>query len=232
MATRKAVRSKPKTSTRVNPALEAALTELRENDRLQAERLAALSGTVATLADTVRAQGIEFREEMKSQREEMRSQREGMSSFREEMKSQREEMSSFREEMRFLGVRFEQLQSQVATMLEGMLAGFARLDAKIDAVEARLLERIGVLEEVVRQNSADIRQNSADIRQNSADIRQNSDDIRQNAADIRRLDQRIDSLQEEVARLRHDFEHRKEHERFDVLERRVAALEARLGMPS
>jgi len=103
-------------------------------------------------------------------------------------------------------------------VLEAVTGFERRLDAKIDATEARLSERISVLEEVVRQNSRD-------ILKNSEDIRKNSDDIRKNSADIR-------ALRDEVAGLRHDFDHRQELGRIDVLESRVSAIESRLAIPS
>ena len=89
-------------------------------------------------------------------------------------------------------------------VLEAVTGFERRLDAKIDATEARLSDRISVLEEVVRQNSRDILKNSADIR----------------------------ALRDEVAGLRHDFEHRQELGRIDVLESRVSAIESRLAIPS
>src|ERR1700722_16766318 len=116
------------------------------------------------------------------------------------------------------GVLLEQLGSRMNMVLEAVTGFERRLDAKIDATEARLSERISVLEEVVRQNSRD-------ILKNSEDIRKNSDDIRKNSADIR-------ALRDEVAGLRHDFDHRQELGRIDVLESRVSAIESRLAIPS
>jgi methyl-accepting chemotaxis protein len=124
---------------------------------------------------------------------------------------------------RAVGVMFEQIQSQMNVVLEAVTSGLTRLENKIDGVEARLSERISVLEQVVRQNSLDIRKNSEDIRKNSEDIRKNSEDIRKNSDEIR-------ELREEVARLRHDFEHRAELTRIADLEGRVAAIERRLGV--
>ena len=42
----------------------------------------------------------------------------------------------------------------------------------------------------------------------------------------------IRSLRDEVAGLRHDFDHRQELGRVDALEVRVSAIESRLGVPS
>ena len=123
------------------------------------------------------------------------------------------------------GVLLEQLGSQMNMVLEAVTGFERRLDAKIDATEARLSERISILEQVVRQNSRDIQKNSADIQKNSADIQKNSADIQKNSADIR-------ALRDEVAGLRHDFDHRQELGRIDLLESRVTAIESRLAVPS
>ena len=109
------------------------------------------------------------------------------------------------------GVLLEQLGSQMNVVLEAVTGFERRLDAKIDASEARLSDRISVLEEVVRQNSRDIQKNSEDSRRHSAEIR---------------------SRRDEVAGLRHDFDHRQELGRVDALEVRVSAIESRLGVLS
>ena len=116
------------------------------------------------------------------------------------------------------GVLLEQLGSQMNVVLEAVTGFERRLDAKIDASEARLSDRISVLEEVVRQNSRDIQKNSEAIQKNSEDIRRHSAEIR--------------SLRDEVAGLRHDFDHRQELGRVDALEVRVSAIESRLGVVS
>jgi len=96
----------------------------------------------------------------------------------------------------------ERIESQMSAVVEAVTTSTQRLDAKIDAMGAQLSERISVLEQVVRQNSVDIRKNSEEIV----------------------------ALRNEVARLRHDFDHREERGRVDALEARVAALETRLGV--
>jgi hypothetical protein len=106
------------------------------------------------------------------------------------------------ESVRAQGVMLEQLGSRMELVLEAVTGSEKRLDAKIDALEARLSERISVLEQVVRRNSEDNRKSSEDIR----------------------------ALREELARLRYDFNHREERGRMDALEARVAALESRLGV--
>jgi predicted RNase H-like nuclease (RuvC/YqgF family) len=47
---------------------------------------------------------------------------------------------------------------------------------------------------------------------------------------VRAHSERISGLENEVARLRHDFDHREERGRMEALELRVAALETRLGV--
>lgn len=130
------------------------------------------------------------------------------------------------------GVLLEQLGSQMNMVLEAVTGFEQRLDARIDATEARLSDRISVLEEVVRQNSRDIQKNSEDIRKNSDDIRKNSDDIQKNSKDIQKNSDDIRALRDEVAGLRHDFDHRQELGRVGALEARVSAIESRLAIPS
>lgn len=91
-------------------------------------------------------------------------------------------------------VVLEQIHSQMNVVVEAVTGMEERFMRELAAAEARLSERISVLEQVVRQNSDDIR-----------------------------------DLREELARLRHDFDHRSELDRLESLEDRVAALEARLG---
>ena len=106
------------------------------------------------------------------------------------------------ETVRGFGVVLERIEAQMGMVLEAVTSSSQRLDAKIDAPEARLSQRISDLEQVLRRNSEDIRQNSGDIR----------------------------DLRDELARLRHDFDHREERGRMDALEARVTALEVRLGV--
>jgi predicted RNase H-like nuclease (RuvC/YqgF family) len=47
---------------------------------------------------------------------------------------------------------------------------------------------------------------------------------------VRQSSREVRDLRDEVARLRHDFDHCEERGRMDALEARVAALESRLGV--
>jgi predicted RNase H-like nuclease (RuvC/YqgF family) len=112
--------------------------------------------------------------------------------------------------IRGFGVVLERIESQMTAVLEAVTSSSERLDARIDLLEARLSQRISALEDVVRQHSQRISALEDVVRQHS---------------------ERISSLENEVARLRHDFDHREERGRMEALEVRVAALEARLGLP-
>jgi hypothetical protein len=108
------------------------------------------------------------------------------------------------EQMRALGVVMEDMRSQMALVVEVATSTKTELCAEMREMKTELSERILVLEAVVRQNSADIRQNSADII----------------------------NLREQVAGLRHDFDHRAELGRFSSLETRVSVIESHLGIPA
>jgi hypothetical protein len=121
----------------------------------------------------------------------------------------RKATGSVAESIRAFGVVLERVESQMSAVLEAVATTRHELQTQINASEARLSERISVLEQVVRQNSEDIRKNSEDIVA---------------------LRGEVSDLRAEVARLRHDFDHREERGRMDALEARVAALETRLGV--
>jgi archaellum component FlaC len=120
--------------------------------------------------------------------------------------------------LRARDVLLEHIESQMQVVVEAVSGIRERLDTKLNELEARLSQRIEILEQVVRQNSEDIRKNSEDIRKNSEDIRKNSEDI--------------EALRAEVAQLRRDFEHRAERARMDSIEARVTRIEEKLGMAS
>jgi chromosome segregation ATPase len=125
--------------------------------------------------------------------------------------------------IRAIGVVLEQLQSQMTTVLEAVTGSTRSLRADMAGLEARLGERIAVLEQVVRQNSADI----ATLKQDVAALKQDVAGLKNDVADLKK---EVADLRHEVARLRHDFDHREERGRMDALELRVASLEARLGV--
>jgi predicted nucleic acid-binding Zn-ribbon protein len=105
----------------------------------------------------------------------------------------------------------EQLGSQMTLVLEAVTSSKTELEASIRALDARLSQRITVLEEAVRQLAADLRATREDLAE-----------VRQEVAELR----------EEVAGLRRDFDQREERGRLSALEVRVAAIEARLGIGS
>jgi len=136
------------------------------------------------------------------------------------------------EQIRALGVVMEDMRSQMALVVEATTSTRTELRAEMRDMRAELSERISVLESVVRQNSVDIQKNSVDIQKNSADIQKNSADIQQNTTDIRQNSADILALREQVAGLRHDFDHRTELGRVSSLETRVSMIESRLGIPA
>jgi hypothetical protein len=119
--------------------------------------------------------------------------------------------------IRGFGVVLERIESQMAAVLEAVTSSSDRLDTRIDTLEARLSRRISALEDVVRQHSERVSALEQVVREHSKRIGG--------------LENEVVSLKNEVARLRHDFDHREERGRMEALEVRVAALEARLGLP-
>ncbi len=62
-----------------------------------------------------------------------------------------------------LGVQFEQLRSEFRVVIEGQVTLRRELRQDIADLRTDLSRRISLLEEVVRQNSADIRRNREDM---------------------------------------------------------------------
>jgi hypothetical protein len=103
--------------------------------------------------------------------------------------------------LRAHGVVLEDIRSRMEMVVEAVTVTRTELKADLHALDSRLSERISILEDAVRENSRDIRKNSEDIC----------------------------TLREQVAGLRHDFDHREEIGRLTGLEARVAAIETRLA---
>lgn len=101
-----------------------------------------------------------------------------------------------------MAVMMEELRSQYAAILEGVHGSEQRLLRSMD-------ERFNAVE--LRLTALEIA-----VKQNSADIRKNSEDIARLQAEVRRLDVTLQGKIDQSA--------------LDSLERRVAAIESRLGM--
>ena len=111
-----------------------------------------------------------------------------------------------RGEIRGVGAKVEQLESVVRGLAEGLVATREQLERRIDSVDERLSGRIGVVEEVVRQNSTDIRRMSALIQVESGDVAELKRDVRE--------------MRDQLAR----------REKLDELETRVGEVERRVGI--
>ncbi len=94
--------------------------------------------------------------------------------LRDELKqvetSLRGEIGSLREDVHFLGVRFEQLDSKVTAIGEGLIGFREHFTEEIRKLREELSGRISLLEEVVRGSSADVRKGSADIQALQAEV--------------------------------------------------------------
>ena len=115
-----------------------------------------------------------------------------------------------------LAVLVEEVRQQNHAILEGIRSSEARILRVMDERFQAFERRLAALEAAVRQNSEEIRKNSEDIRKNSEDIRKNSEDIARLQAEVRRLDTTLQGKIDQSA--------------LDSLERRVSAIEARLGI--
>jgi hypothetical protein len=155
---------------------------------------------IASLRGEMGALGTELRGEMGTLGTELRGEISTLGTeLRDEMVTLRTEL---RDEIRGVGVMVERIDSNVRALAEALVSTRDELKRDISELDARLSERIGIIESVVRQNSVEIQKNSTDLR----------------------------ALTAEVARLRHDFEHRPERAQLASLEERVTALELRAGI--
>ena len=76
-----------------------------------------------------------------------------------------------KQEIRFLGARFENLESTVKAFGEGLLGLREHVTEEIRALRNELSSRISLLEEIVRKNSGDLQDMKADV----ADLRRRFD---------------------------------------------------------
>jgi uncharacterized coiled-coil DUF342 family protein len=128
------------------------------------------------------------------------------------------------EMMRAHGDVLEDIRSLLAALLEATKSTETTLRAEIRELRRELSERISILEEVVRQSSADI----LTLGQGVGELRQRTTRVEREVAELRL---EVTELRRGVTGLRHDFDHREERGRLSSLEARVAAVETRLGIP-
>ncbi len=105
----------------------------------------------------------------------------------------------------------ENIEQQNRATIEAVFAAERRLTERFERRFESIELRLSALELAVKQNSADIRKNSEDIRKNSEDILK---------------------LQREVERLGKILGADRDENAIQALERRVRALEERVGAPT
>ena len=110
--------------------------------------------------------------------------------LRGEFGTLRGEFGTLRDEFHLLGVRFESLESKMALFGEGLIGLREHVSVELKQLETRLTGRIGVLEDVVRQNSAGIRDVAVEV----ADLRARFD----RRDDLRELDRRVSALEKRL----------------------------------
>jgi hypothetical protein len=103
----------------------------------------------------------------------------------------------------------EQMEQQNRATYEAVMAVEGRLMARLDPELRRIGQRLDALEAAVRLNSEDIRKNSQDIQKNSQDI---------------------EAMRRELIRLGIILGADRDENAIQALERRVEAIERRLGM--
>ena len=103
----------------------------------------------------------------------------------------------------------EALREEFKVLAEAQHAMKDDMNRQFHSLRSELVDRISILE-------AALRQNTDAIRKNSEDIRKNSEDLARIEAEVRRLDRTLQGKIDQAA--------------LDALEKRVAALEARVGI--
>ncbi|MBI3318328.1 MAG: hypothetical protein HYZ90_04160 [Candidatus Omnitrophica bacterium] len=73
-------------------------------------------------------------------------------------------------EKRRLEVILEDVLSRLGQLADGQVQLDQKMDRQIGQLREEMHQRFSVIEQIVKQNSADIRKNSEDIRKNSSDI--------------------------------------------------------------
>jgi hypothetical protein len=127
-------------------------------------------------------------------------------------------------------VILEQIQSQMRLVVESTLATREELGAQIADLKADLSLRISVLEEAVRQNSADIREHSRVLGEHSRVLGEHSRILREHSEIIREHSEVLRQHSAAIQELRRDVERLSDRTEVRTLEVRVAAIEARLGI--
>ena len=131
---------------------------------------------VATKADIA-----ELKTELKTEMAELKAEMVTKTELKTELAKVRAEMATkaelasvrddLKQEIRFLGARFENLESTVKAFGEGLVGMREHFTEEIRALRTELSTRIGLLEDVVRKNSSDLQEVKADV----ADLRRRFD---------------------------------------------------------
>ncbi len=104
-------------------------------------------------------------------------------------------------------VLVEQMVEQNRATIEAVFAIDQKMGRRLEETEARLTRRLDALEGAVRLNSEGIKKNSEDIKKNSEDIQRMSGEIREmrtllerkaDQASLRDLEKRVSALEKRV----------------------------------
>ena len=135
--------------------------------------------------------------------------------------------------IRAQSVVLEGIRSQMAVVVESTITTREELRREIRDLGSNLSARIDRLEAAVKQNSTEIR--ALEVRISKLEERVSHLEQRMASLEERvaSLDERVASLEAEVAQVRRDLNtmrQRIERHDWEALERRVAAVESRLGI--
>jgi chromosome segregation ATPase len=131
-----------------------------------------------------------------------------------------------------VAVMLESLDKKFDALAEGQRASEQRIMQTMDERFAQVNRRFEILEAAVRQLAEETRRNREEIQKNSEEIQKNSEEIRKNSEEIRRNREEIERLQADMQRFDRTLQGKLNQGALDSLERRVSALEARLGIPT
>lgn len=110
----------------------------------------------------------------------------------------------------------ENIQDQQKMLAEALGAFRSGVDVRFDEMEARLTRRLDVLEAVVREHSAMLKEHRTMLEEHGSMLMEHGRELCALRAELDRISRKLDHMASAAA--------------LEALEKRVAALEARVGI--